>query len=74
MKLKEMLLNELFWLIAMWFCGFVLGLSSTMVPGQAETQKRHDTQVSKCLTVAQKWCPADDKREQRFEWCMKQWK
>ena len=74
MKFKEMVMNEFFWFTVMWFCGFLVGLSTTMVPGKWATTERQDAQISQCLTVAQKWCPTDEKREERFDWCMKQWK
>ena len=72
-KLKQIFTKEWTWFFIMWICGAMMGLSVKIVPSEAEIKKRHDTQVSKCLNVAQKWCPTDEKREQRFDWCMKQW-
>lgn len=72
-KLKEMFQQEMFWFAFWWLCGVGFGLSATMVPGEAAIRERNDAQVSKCLVVAQKWCPKDENREKRFEWCMKQW-
>lgn len=72
-KLKEMLQQELFWFFMVWCFGIAFGLTITIVPSKADVIKRNDAQVSKCLVVAQKWCPKDENREKRFEWCMKQW-
>tara|TARA_A100001515_G_scaffold97089_1_gene77971 strand:+ start:2511 stop:2732 length:222 start_codon:yes stop_codon:yes gene_type:complete len=56
-----------------WLGGVLMGIGLMLSNGTTDTQ-RHDEQVSKCLNVAQKWCPTDAHRQHRFEWCMKQWK
>tara|TARA_R100001510_G_C7576828_1_gene151252 strand:+ start:560 stop:790 length:231 start_codon:yes stop_codon:yes gene_type:complete len=72
-KLKQILQEDMFWFFLVWCCGLGFGLTMTIVPSESDKIERHDAQVSKCLVVAQKWCPTDEKREKRFEWCMKQW-